>query len=178
MNGTRFTSIALLLMAAFCLGFAVSAMAQDDERPRPIVKPPDLNSEEKIVRFLQSVLQDRTRRADPFVKGQERGTQQVAQYAVENKPRPKTGFGRYDIETLTLQAIWKEENAVVAMVKAPDAKVFIVKIGEEAYDGRLVEISPEGGYIKFLQELRRTSGPARRGEPDIKYVEKIVRFRR
>jgi hypothetical protein len=169
--------IALAIAIGICLGFAAVTGAQDD-RPKPIVKPADLNSEEKIVRFLMTVLQDRTRRADPFVKGQERSTRQVAQYAVEDKPRPASGFGRYDVETLTLQAIWKEETAVVAMVKAPDGKVFIVKVGEEAYDGRLVEISPQGGYIKFLQELRRTSGPARPGEPDIKYVEKIVRFRR
>lgn len=171
-------SAACFIIALSTLLFPVVAAAQEEEnKTKPIVRPAELSTEEDIVRFIMSVLSDRIPRPDPFVKKNAQALEGEDTYQVENKPRPTTGFGRYDVDSLTLMAIWKDDEGVVAMFKAPDSKVFISRVGEEAYDGRVVEISLQGGYVKFLQELK-AKGSGGAGKPNVKYVERIVHFRR
>lgn len=146
----------------------------------PIVRPSELDTKEKIVSFINQVLGDQTRRPDPFIQNEQMGVDQVAKYEVEEKPRPKYGFGKYDIESLVLQGIWREDEKVFALMKTPDDKSMIVSLGDEAYDGRIVEINIQGKYVKFLQELRRKRADDANldDQPDIIYTEKIVRFRK
>ena len=92
------------------------------------------------------------------------------------RPRPQSGFARYDIEQLTLMAIWEESDKVVAMFRAIDNQLFIASVGEEAYDGRIVEISFEEKVVKFLRRLERI-GPRVSGQPDYKYETVLVRMR-
>lgn len=168
----------LMLLACATLLLLGSVFAKAQAQDKQIVRPGTLDSEDAIRRFIMSILVDRTQRSDPFVAADRDPTRQVASYEVEQKPRPESGLGRYDVEQLTLKAIWEEDDEAVALVSSPDNKVFVVRLGDEAYDGRIVEIDLDGGAVKFLQELRRTGGPARPGDPDVKYVEKTVRFRR
>lgn len=165
------------LIAAVILAFPGIVAAQEEDQSKPIVRPAQLNTEEEIIRFIKSVLADRTPRPDPFVRKNAQALAGEDSYQVENKPRPTSGFGRYDVETMTLMAIWEDDDGAVAMFRTQDSKVFIIRVGEEAYNGRVVEINLEGGYVRFLQELRLT-GPGSANRPSVKYEEKIVPFRR
>jgi hypothetical protein len=121
-------------------------------------------------------LSDRTKRQDPFIKAQRQQQSSAATYEISERPRPASGFGRYDIDQLALMAIWKESTRVTAMFRAPDDKLFISAVGDEAYDGRIVEISFEGKYVKFLRKLERV-GPRVTGQPDVKYEPVMIRMR-
>jgi Tfp pilus assembly protein PilP len=167
-------ALTVVLMIVVAMKSPACAQSRD-----PIVRPPSLDNKEKIEDFINQVLRDNTQRPDPFVRNEQMGVDQVAQYEVEEKPRPEYGFGKYDIETLILQGIWRQDEEIYAFFKTPDNKSMLVTIGDEAYDGRIVEINLQGKYVKFLQELKRkTSDEAiDSSEPDTIFTEKIVRIR-
>ena len=176
MRHLRFTSV--LLLCVLILGcFAATTFAQ---RRVPIVRPAELNTKEQIIRFMVGVISQKTQRPDPFVEGvrEVAGTEQFEE--VEAKPRPEFGFGKYDVEQLQLKAIWKEKEKLVAVFLAPDGTMHTTKLGDEAYDGRIVEINFELRYVKFLNKItkRRTSGPGKKGELVEQFVEKNVYIRR
>ena len=128
--------------ACLILLLALTASAQQADR-KQIRRPPELRTARQIERFVMQVLSDNTKRQDPFIRVQRQQQSTAATYEISEKPRPQTGFGRYDIDQLTLMAIWKESAKVTSMFRAPDNKLFIVAVGDEAYDGRIVEISFE-----------------------------------
>ncbi len=172
--------VALLL----CLLFALAAELPAQEEPtqprqqgRWVGAMPEINTLEELERFLRQFLTDRTRRRDPFTREVQEAQQSSATYQLQTRPRPASGFGRYDIDDLTLQAIWNDGEQITAVFRAPDQKLFIVSVGDEAYDGRIVEINIEQRYVRFMQELRRV-GQQAEGQPVVRYEPKIVRLRR
>jgi len=161
------TALVLVLLVA-------SASAQM-RRQRPIQRPAELNNARQIERFVMQVLADRTKRQDPFIKSQRQAQKPAATYEIGVKPRPLSGFASYDIDQLTLMAIWKESEKVTATFRSNDGQLFIVSIGDEAYDGKIVEISFEEKSVKFLRKLKRV-GPKVSGQPDFKYESVVVRM--
>jgi hypothetical protein len=156
--------------------FASPSGAQE-RRQNQVRRPADLRTAKQIERFVLQVLSESKSRQDPFVRAQRQQQTTVATYEITEKPRPQSGFGRYDVNQLTLMAIWKEEDTATAMFRAPDGKLFITAVGEEAFDGRIVEISFEGKYVKFLRKLERV-GPRVAGQPDYKYEPVFIRMGR
>jgi Tfp pilus assembly protein PilP len=169
-------ALTALLISALCFSLAAPSFGQTDQQKRQIRRPPELKTAKEIERFVMEVLSDRTKRQDPFIKAPRQQQTTIATYEISERPRPAAGFGRYDIDQLTLNAIWKGSDKVTAMFRAPDDKLFIVTVGDEAYDGRIIEISFEGKYVKFLRVLERV-GPKVAGQPDVKYEPVLVRMR-
>ena len=161
--------ISLVVLIATSLGRAQSNL--------PIQIPENLDHESDIVRFIQDLLSDSTKRKDPFSSAAV-GSALLSTYSPEDKPRPESGFGRYDVESLILMAIWEESGDAVAMVKAPDELTFIVRIGDEAYDGKIVEINLGARYVKTMNRLVRQAGDLLVNEPKEKWVENYMRFRK
>lgn len=170
-----FAFLAAALSVCLVLLLAAPVSAQETAK-KQIRRPAELKSAKQIERFVLQVLSDTTKRQDPFIRAQRQQQSTAATYEISEKPRPQSGFGRYDINQLTLMAIWKESTKVTSMFRAPDNKLFIVAVGDEAYDGRIVEISFDGKYVKFLQKLERV-GPKVSGQPDVKYEPLTVRMR-
>lgn len=169
----------LIMLAAAAMVSLVSVEAAAQRRV-PIVRPAELNNKEQIIRFMVSVINQKVERPDPFVEGVRTQASEDQFENVESKPRPAYGFGKYDVDQLILQAIWKEKDKMVAVFKAPDNTMHTTKLGDEAYDGRIVEINFESRYVKFLNKItkRRTGGPGKKGELVETFVEKNVSIRR
>ena len=166
-----------LLISILLLPAAVQpAVARQSSQRNQIRRPAQLETMRQIERFVMQLLTDKTKRQDPFIAAERQQQRTQATYEMGSKPRPQSGFARYDIEQLTLTAIWEEDEQVVAMFRAIDNKLFIVSVGEEAYDGRIVEISFEEKAVKFLRRLERI-GPRVSGQPDYKYETVLVRMR-
>lgn len=163
-------SIGVILL---CAPQAPAAQDGEDNHQEQENKSKVQQTPKDIERLVMQVLADTDKRRDPFVKAERQQQRTVATYEIQERPRPQSGLGRYDIDELDVTAIWKETDRIVAMIRAPDEKLFVANVGDEAFDGMIVEISIEGKYVKFMQKLQRV-GPQLPGQPDVKFEPKIV----
>ncbi len=176
-SGARVQWLSLAILFALLAANAMPTFAQESAERRKILRPGDLLTARQIERFVLQVLSDTTKRQEPFIKTQRRQQRTTVAYEIGEKPRPTSGFASFDIDQLGLMAIWKERDRVTAMFRAIDGKLLIAAVGEEAFDGMVVEISFEGKYVKFMRKLERV-GPKVSGQPDYKFEPVLVRMRK
>lgn len=150
----RLLVIAALILSALSLAMAAYAQEEEEEGEQgqeAIVAIKDFKTFNELERFVRAILEERGELREPFMSQDQRRRRVSASEIVQVKPRPKSGFGRYDVNTLKLLGIYMDNDLLVAMFRAPDNKLFAAKVGEEAYDGKIDRISLEGGYVKFVR---------------------------
>jgi Tfp pilus assembly protein PilP len=176
LSATR--SVVLLLILSVC---APPAITQEQEQPKQEgqaeVRKLDFKTYDEIQRFVETLLSGQQKYRDPFVRSSREQVTTEGRYVVRQKVRPAAGFGKYDIDTLKLLGIYRDSESTVAMFRAPDGKLFTVKEGEEAYDGKIEKINLESGYVKFIVEMV-LEGPQREGVPQVRREERMMRLRR
>ena len=183
-SGWWFAAVVVSAVAIVCAP-GLSAQEQEKKPDNEQEKIQDdqarknLQTFAEIERFVQDLLADKEEEPrDPFMKAKQKVEQKVeVEYTAERKPRPQAGFGKYDVEQLRLLGIYRDNETEVAMFRSQDGKLFTVKVGDAAYDGVVSVISIEGGFVKFVDELK-LQGPRQEGQPEVKRVERFVRLPR
>ncbi len=72
-------------------------------------------------------------RKDPFVD-------ELKGSGVKNVREQREGLAGLYIDELELQGILTDKDASSALFRGPDSKPYIVKVGDEVYDGKIVRI--------------------------------------
>lgn len=106
----------LLIMGTFCF-------AQDQEDKKQ--SETEVTSEEYVYRPMG--------RKDPFVD-------ELKGSGVKDVREHREGLAGLYIDELELQGILTEKGVSSALFRGPDSKPYIVRVGDEVYDGKIVRI--------------------------------------
>jgi len=139
-----------LVLAENASAPAASGKAQDSDTAK---KQEDQNSKtiEKIIEESESVLSGRgftydpAGRRDPF-------RSLVEQTKADKGPRPK-GIAGMLISEVDLVGIVQKGKDNVAFFNGSDNKGYFLRVGDQLYDGRIIQINRQTGQVVFRQEI-------------------------
>src|SRR5262245_60149538 len=123
-------------------GTAASGASKDDPNNKTI---------EKIIEESESVLAGRgftydpAGRRDPF-------RSLVEQTKADRGPRPK-GIAGMLISEVDLVGIVQKGRENVAFFNGSDNKGYFLRVGDQLYDGRIIQINRANGQVVFRQEI-------------------------
>jgi Tfp pilus assembly protein PilP len=129
-------------------GSTENAQAQDPEKKQ---NEQNTKTIEKIIEESESVLAGRgftydpAGRRDPF-------RSLVEQTKADKGPRPK-GIAGMLISEVDLVGIVQKGKDYLAFFNGSDNKGYFLRVGDQLYDGRIIQINRQTGQVVFRQEI-------------------------
>ncbi len=134
------------------LAFAALAAPQKTPVPTPTAAPssPEESPGQALIEQEESALAGRTYSYDPAGRRDPFRSLLV---------RPEKGMGGHRppgipgiaIDDVTLQGIWRTRAGYVAQIRGTDNKSYLLRAGDQLYDGEVLRISPN--EVTFRQNL-------------------------
>jgi Tfp pilus assembly protein PilP len=143
----------LLAVAVVSLMLAGEGLAQTRPDPAPPAKPPEAKPAETHIYSSEG-------RRDPF----------VSLVAVAAEPRTSSrrveGLEGFATSEIAVRGILRSQNAIVAMIQAPDKRTYIVRAGDRLADGLIKEVTPQG--LVVVQEIADPASPSRSRQREVR----------
>ena len=161
----RFSNLFRALAAGSALAAALSFASGEDvpapgtvptegtQTQDPAKKQDEQNTKtiEKIIEESESVLAGRGFTYDPA--GRRDPFRSLVEQTKDDKgPRPK-GIAGMLISEVDLVGIVQKGKDYVAFFNGSDNKGYFLRVGDQLYDGRIIQINRQTGHVVFRQEI-------------------------
>ncbi|MEN8152459.1 MAG: pilus assembly protein PilP [Acidobacteriota bacterium] len=133
------------LLILFLLGTLLLSPQQKNSGSEKAVKKSEVAKEEiqKSESLPGEFVYNPMGRRDPFWNLLQRNSSKL-------KKKRKEGLEGLDIDQLELEGIVKKNGVYIALLKGPDGRPYLVKEGNNVYDGEIVKISSHAVEFKKI----------------------------
>ena len=130
-----------VLAALFGLVLASAALAEPQKTPVPTPSAPEGSPGQELIEQEESALSGRTYSYDPAGRRDPFRSLLVRPEKGMAGQRPP-GIPGIAIDDVILQGIWKTRAGYVAQVRGTDNKSYLLRAGDQLYDGEVLRIGP------------------------------------
>ncbi|MFN2442020.1 MAG: pilus assembly protein PilP [Thermoanaerobaculia bacterium] len=145
MKSTPLTILTLAAMLA-----APLAVARQEAVPEPPVPAAQQTLEENLQDILEEPSGTDTYRYDPQGRRDPFRSLVGPSRPIERGDRPE-GVPGFLIDETDLQGVVQTRAGMVAMIKGPDNKGYLVRVGDKLYDGEVIRVDKQS--VVFRQEV-------------------------
>jgi type IV pilus assembly protein PilP len=143
----------VLSIAMLALALAVSGMAQEQaaEPPPPAAQPaPTSSIEQNLQEILEEPAGADTYRYDPQGRRDPFRSLIGPTRPLERGDRPE-GVPGFLVDEVDIQGVVQTKAGMVAIIKGPDNKGYLIRAGEKLFDGEVIRV--ERTAVVFRQEV-------------------------